>query len=134
VSILQKLDLSLKGTQAIILAPTRQIYEVVIALGDYMGITSLACVGGTSVREDIAKLREGTQIIVGTPGRVFDMVKRGALHTDIIRVLCLDEADERLSKGFKNQIYEVFQLFPADTQVTLFSTTMPLLCHNAHRT
>jgi translation initiation factor 4A len=90
-----------------------------------MDVQSLACVGGTNVREDMAKLRDGIQIVVGTPGRAFDMIKRGALRTDGIKILCLDEADEMLSQGFKDQIYEVFQLLPPDTQVTLFSATMP---------
>jgi len=129
VSILQRLDADIKGTQAVILAPTRelalQIHKVVVALGDYMGVTSLACVGGTNVREDMTKLRDGVQIVVGTPGRVFDMIKRQALRTDSIKVLCLDEADEMLSQGFKDQIYEIFQMLPPDTQVTLFSATMP---------
>jgi translation initiation factor 4A len=127
--MLQRLDPQSKTTQALILAPTRelalQIHKVVVALGDYMELQSLACVGGTNVREDMTKLREGIHIVVGTPGRAFDMIKRGALRTDSIKILCLDEADEMLSQGFKDQIYEVFQLLPNDTQVTLFSATMP---------
>jgi len=130
VSILEKLDSNIKGTQALILAPTRelalQIHKVVVALGDYMNIQSLACVGGTNVREDMAKLREGIQIVVGTPGRALDMIKRNALKTDSIKIMCLDEADEMLSQGFKDQIYEIFQLLPGDTQVALFSATMPV--------
>jgi len=123
------LDMSIKGTQALILAPTRelaqQIQKVVIALGDYMNIECHACVGGTNVREDMAKLQEGVQVVVGTPGRVFDMINRRALRTDNIKIFCLDEADEMLSRGFKDQIYEVFQLLPQDTQVVLLSATMP---------
>lgn len=129
ISILQKLDPEVKGTQALILAPTRelaqQIQKVVIALGDYMNIECHACVGGTNVREDMAKLQEGVQVVVGTPGRVFDMINRRALRTDHIKIFCLDEADEMLSRGFKDQIYEVFQLLPQDTQVVLLSATMP---------
>ena len=129
ISILQQLDLSIKGTQALILAPTRelaqQIQKVVIALGDYMNIECHACVGGTNVREDMAKLQEGVQVVVGTPGRVFDMINRRALRTDHIKIFCLDEADEMLSRGFKDQIYEIFQLLPQDTQVVLLSATMP---------
>ena len=129
ISILQKLDMSIKGTQALILAPTRelaqQIQKVVVALGDYMNIECHACVGGTNVREDMAKLQEGVHIVVGTPGRVFDMINRRALRTDTIKIFCLDEADEMLSRGFKDQIYEVFQLLPQDTQVVLLSATMP---------
>lgn len=123
------MDSNYKGTQALILAPTRelalQIHKVVVALGDYMNVSSLACVGGTAVREDIARLQSGVQVVVGTPGRAFDMIKRGALKTDGIKIMCLDEADEMLSQGFKDQIYEVFQLLPGDTQVALFSATMP---------
>jgi len=129
ISILQKLDLSVKGTQALILAPTRelaqQIQKVVVALGDYMNTECHACVGGTNVREDMAKLQEGVQIVVGTPGRVYDMINRRAFRTDSIKIFCLDEADEMLSRGFKDQIYEVFQLLPQDTQVVLLSATMP---------
>ena len=102
--------MSIKGTQALILAPTRelaqQIQKVVIALGDYMSIECHACVGGTNVREDMAKLQEGVHVVVGTPGRVFDMINRRAFRTDHIKIFCLDEADEMLSRGFKDQIYE----------------------------
>ena len=102
--------MSIKGTQALILAPTRelaqQIQKVVIALGDYMNIECHACVGGTNVREDMAKLQEGVHVVVGTPGRVYDMINRRAFRTDNIKIFCLDEADEMLSRGFKDQIYE----------------------------
>jgi translation initiation factor 4A len=117
ISILQQIDVNLKATQA--------LQKVVIALGDYMNIECHPCVGGTNVREDMAKLQEGVQVVVGTPGRVFDMINRRALKTDHIKIFCLDEADEMLSRGFKDQIYEVFQLLPQDTQVVLLSATMP---------
>ena len=129
ISILQRLDMSIKGTQALILAPTRelaqQIQKVVIALGDYMNVECHACIGGTNVREDMQKLQEGCHVVVGTPGRVFDMINRRALRTDNVKIFCLDEADEMLSRGFKDQIYEVFQHLPQDTQVVLLSATMP---------
>ncbi|KAG7450144.1 DEAD-domain-containing protein [Guyanagaster necrorhizus] len=129
VSLLQKVDVDLQATQAIILAPTRelaaQIHTVVVALGDYTDVTSLACVGGTSIREDMAKLRDGVQIVVGTPGRVLDIIRRGLLNTSAVKVLCIDEADEMLSQGFTTQIYDTFQLLPNDIQVALFSATMP---------
>ncbi|KAH9953306.1 P-loop containing nucleoside triphosphate hydrolase protein [Russula dissimulans] len=129
ISILQKLDFSIKGTQALILAPTRelaqQIQKVVIALGDYMNVECHPCIGGTNVREDMSKLQEGVHVVVGTPGRVYDMINRRALRTDNIKLFCLDEADEMLSRGFKDQIYEVFQLLPQETQVVLLSATMP---------
>lgn len=64
--------------------------------------------------------------VVGTPGRVYDMIQRGALHLDNCRLFCLDEADEMLSRGFKDQIYDVFRYLPESVQVALFSATMPM--------
>ena len=127
ISILQKIDFSIKSTQALILAPTRelaqQIQKIIVDLGDYMDAECLACVGGNNVRDDMAKLRDGIQVVVGTPDRVFDMIKRGALRTDTIKLLCLDEADEIIFQGFKDQIYELFQYIPRNTQVVLSATT-----------
>lgn len=85
-----------------------------------------ACVGGTAVRDDIRTLQNGVHIVVGTPGRVYDMISRGALRLDRVGLFVLDEADEMLSRGFKDQIYDVFQYLPERVQVALFSATMPL--------
>lgn len=127
--MLQKIDTSKRECQALILAPTRelahQIQKVVLALGDYMNAECHTCIGGTNVRDDMTKLQSGIQVVVGTPGRVFDMINRGALRPDSIKMFILDEADEMLSRGFKSQIYDVFQLLPADVQVVLLSATMP---------
>lgn len=76
-----------------------------------------ACVGGTAVRDDIRTLQNGVHIVVGTPGRVFDMINRGALRLDRVGLFVLDEADEMLSRGFKDQIYDVFQYLPERVQV-----------------
>jgi translation initiation factor 4A len=103
-----------------------QIQKVLMSLGDYMNVESHACIGGTSVREDIARLEQGVQVVVGTPGRVFDLTNRGALKPNHIKMFVLDEADEMLSGGFKKQIYDVFQLLPGSTQVVLLSATMPV--------
>lgn len=73
----------------------------------------------------MAKLQEGAHVVVGTPGRVFDMINRRALKTDNMKIFCLDEADEMLARGFREQIYDVFQLLPQETQVVLLSATMP---------
>jgi translation initiation factor 4A len=129
ISILQKLDMDFKDCQALILAPTRelaqQIQKVVLALGDYMGVTCHACIGGTNVRDDIKRLEGGVQIVVGTPGRVYDMLNRSALRSKSIKMFVLDEADEMLSRGFKEQIYDVFTTMPQNVQVILLSATMP---------
>lgn len=112
------------------LAPTRelaqQIQKVMIAIGDYMKVKIHACVGGTAVREDIAALREGVHVVVGTPGRVYDMINRGVLRLRNLKLFVLDEADQMLDRGFKDQIYDIFSCgLPKDTQVALFSATMP---------
>jgi translation initiation factor 4A len=129
ISILQKIDININQVQALILAPTRelaqQIQKVVIALGDFMNVECHACIGGTNVRDDMKKLEGGVHVVVGTPGRVFDMINRRAFRTDQVKMFVLDEADEMLSRGFKEQIYDVFQLLPASTQVVLLSATMP---------
>ncbi len=129
ISILQSIDENLRETQALILAPTRelaqQIQKVVIALGDYLGTQCHACIGGTNVRDDMKRLENGAQIVVGTPGRVYDMIQRGALKAQTIRMFVLDEADEMLSRGFKDQIYDVFKFLSSKVQVVLLSATMP---------
>jgi ATP-dependent RNA helicase len=84
-----------------------------------------ACIGGTNVRDDIRSLEAGVHIVVGTPGRVYDMINRRALKPEDIALFVLDEADEMLSRGFKDQIYEVFRYLDSKVQVGLFSATMP---------
>lgn len=101
ISVLQKIDPELKQCQALILAPTRelaqQIQKVVVAIGDFMNIECHACIGGTSVRDDMKALQDGPQVVVGTPGRVHDMIQRRFLKTDGMKMFVLDEADEMLS-------------------------------------
>ncbi|ETW83708.1 hypothetical protein HETIRDRAFT_380913 [Heterobasidion irregulare TC 32-1] len=129
ISILQSIDISVRETQALVLSPTRelatQIQSVVLALGDYMNVQCHACIGGTSIGEDIRKLEYGQHIVSGTPGRVFDMIRRRSLRTRNIKMLVLDEADELLNKGFKDQIYDVYRYLPPATQVVLLSATLP---------
>jgi translation initiation factor 4A len=90
-----------------------------------MGAKCHACIGGTRVRDDIETLKSGVHVVVGTPGRVYDMLCRRVLKADHIKVFVLDEADEMLSRGFKDQIYDIFQVLPSKVQVGLFSATMP---------
>lgn len=127
--ILNNLDYNLLECQALVLAPTRelaqQIEKVMRALGDYLQVKCHACVGGTSVREDARILSAGVHVVVGTPGRVYDMLRRRCLRADSIKMFVLDEADEMLSRGFKDQIYDIFQLLPPKLQVGVFSATLP---------
>merc|ERR1712203_1008769 len=129
IGALQRIEYEKKDCQALILAPTRelaqQIQKVVLALGDYLKIRCHACIGGTSVRDDIERLREGQHAVVGTPGRVLDMISKRHFRVDALQVFVLDEADEMLSRGFKDQIYDIFKTLPPNVQVCLFSATMP---------
>jgi len=129
IGSLQRMDFGNRVCQALILAPTRelaqQIHKVVLALGDYLQVKCHACIGGTSVRDDIDKLREGQHVVVGTPGRVYDMLSKRHLRIDDLLTFVCDEADEMLSRGFKDQIYDIFKTLPPNVQVCLFSATMP---------
>lgn len=129
IALLQRLDLDNSETQAIILSPTRELamqnFTVLRALGDHLGVKAHTCVGGTSVQVDRQALRAGVQVVVGTPGRVFDLINRQTLRTDSVHMLVLDEADEMLSKGFQEQIQEIMTKLPGRTQIGLFSATMP---------
>ncbi|KRY22250.1 Eukaryotic initiation factor 4A-III [Trichinella patagoniensis] len=138
IGLLQVIDTQLRETQALVLAPTRelaqQIQKVVLALGDRMNVQAHACIGGTNVGEDIRKLDYGQHVVVGTPGRVFDMITRQNLRTDSLKVFVMDEADEMLTKGnellylilgFKDQIYDIYRFLPPGIQVVVISATLP---------
>ena len=136
IGVLQRLELgpaAPRHPQAVLLAPTRELAEqitrVVRALGTHLPQLHVhMCIGGTSVRSDIETLRSRTNpvhVVVGTPGRVNDMIRRNALRLDNVRVFVLDEADEMLSRGFQEQIYDIFKYLPTDVQVAIFSATLP---------
>jgi len=129
IGILQQIDTSVLECQALILAPTRelaqQIQKVVHSLGIYMKANCHSCIGGTRVSHDIEKLQEGVHVVVGTPGRVYDMLCRNVLRPHTIKVFILDEADDMLSRGFRDQIYAIFTTLPRNVNVGLFSATMP---------
>ena len=129
IGALSRVDAKQLVTQVIVLAPTRelasQISRVIGTLGDYMNLRILTCIGGKSVGDDLRKLESGVHVVVGTPGRVYDMCKRGALKTKHVKMMILDEADEMLSQGFKESMYDIYRFLPADTQVVLVSATLP---------
>ncbi|KAF9955625.1 translation initiation factor eIF4A [Mortierella alpina] len=129
ISILQQLNYSNPQCQALILVPTRelahQIERVILTLGEYLNVECRACIGGTRMQDDIDRLSKGVQVVVGTPGRVHDMIRRRVLKTNAIQKFVLDEADEMLSRGFRDIIRDIFQLLPATVQAVLVSATMP---------
>ena len=131
IGSLQQIDLTSRTTQVLILAPTfelvKQISNVVTSLGSAMeGLVIKTLVGGTSVSDDARDLNVNCpHVVVGTAGRVYDMIRRRNLLTGSIKLFVLDEADEMLSKGFKEQIYDIFKHFSDNVQVALFSATLP---------
>jgi ATP-dependent RNA helicase len=129
LALCQMLDTNTREIQALVLSPTRELAtqteKTALALGNFMNVQVHACIGGRSIGDDIRKLDHGVHIVSGTPGRVFDMIKRRNLRTRNIKALILDEADEMLNKGFKEQIYDVYRYLPPETQVVLVSATLP---------
>lgn len=132
IGSLCRVDPALQGVQVIVLVPTReladQIKKVATAISSfYLKPDAVyAATGGTPVREDVKAIEKGAQFVVGTPGRIFDLINRGALKTQHVRVLILDEADQMLEDRFKEQIFCILQMgFPDQTRVALFSATMP---------
>ena len=129
IGALQKVDESKQETQILILAPTHelahQIYEVAVELSNYMDILIMKCVGGTNVTECRRDLDKNPHIIIGTPGRVLDMIQKKYLYTSNINTLIFDEADETLSYGFKMTIYNIIRTIPQTAQICLFSATIP---------
>jgi translation initiation factor 4A len=130
IGALSRIDESIKKPQVLILVHVRelaiQITSVASALGEKMGVKVLCAVGGNPLRDDIRMLENGCQFVVGTPGRVYDLVSRNALDRSEIRVLILDEADQMLDDLFYKQVMCILEKgFPEKTRVALFSATMP---------
>ncbi|EPS60784.1 hypothetical protein M569_14017 [Genlisea aurea] len=129
LAVCQIVDTRSSEVQALILSPTRELAaqteKVILAIGDFINVQAHSCIGGKNLGEDIRKLEHGVQVVSGTPGRVCDMIKRRTLRTRAIKLLILDESDEMLSRGFKDQIYDVYRYLPPELQVVLISATLP---------
>ena len=130
ISSLQILEEKTSETQVVVLSPTRELAEqtqkVVQSLGDYMNVKCHAATGGKKLELDIRAMESNqAQIVSGTPGRVYDLIQRQALKTKALKALIIDEADEMLNRGFKNQIY-IYRYLPPHTQVVLVSATLPV--------
>lgn len=128
--ILQQIDVNSKETQAIILSPTRelavQIGKNIQEFAKYLkGVNVTTVYGGANIDEQIRSLKKGSQIVVGTPGRTVDLIKRRALKLGSIRWVVLDEADEMLNMGFKDELDKVLDVTPEEKQTLLFSATFP---------
>lgn len=129
ISLLQTIDFENKTPQGLIILPTRelaiQVTNVINSIGSYCNINVHTCIGGQNVRSDEEKLRQGVHIVVGTPGRIYHMIKDRIIGLNNMKLLIIDEADAMLEKGFKDQLYEIFNLgFPETMQISLFSATL----------
>ncbi len=130
IPLIQMADPSIKKTQAIILSPTRelaiQVADELRKLAKYMhGIKVLPVYGGQEITKQIRSLKGGTQIIVGTPGRIMDHLRRRTIKTEFVKTIVLDEADEMLNMGFIDDIKTILEYVPKNRQTVLFSATMP---------
>jgi ATP-dependent RNA helicase DeaD len=129
VPILSKIDTSSRATQALVLAPTRelalQVAEAFSRYGANLPINVLPIYGGASYTTQLAGLKRGAQVVVGTPGRVIDHIERGTLDLSHVDYLVLDEADEMLTMGFAEDVERILSETPEYKQVALFSATMP---------
>ena len=130
IPLLEKLEPKNKKLQAVVLCPTRelaiQVAEEIRNLAKYMhGIKVLPIYGGQEIVTQIRSLKSGTQLIIGTPGRVMDHMRRKTIKMDEVSTIVLDEADEMLNMGFREDIETILEGVPEDRQTVLFSATMP---------
>ncbi|WP_205745906.1 DEAD/DEAH box helicase [Egibacter rhizosphaerae] len=129
IPLLQRIDPEARTPRALVVVPTRelclQVYEDLARAGAGRGITPVAIFGGRAIEPQAQALRDGAQVVVGTPGRLLDLMSRGALTLRDVRGLVLDEADEMLDMGFLPDVEQLVQACPTDRQTLLFSATMP---------
>jgi ATP-dependent RNA helicase DeaD len=129
IPIVEKVDPSLGHVQALVLTPTRelcvQVTEEIRRLGVFRNVGAVAIYGGSSMERQIAGLKRGTPVVVGTPGRVLDLIRRGELRLDQVRTVILDEADRMLDMGFIVDVETILSRCPRQRQTALFSATMP---------
>jgi translation initiation factor 4A len=131
IGALSRINIAENSNQVLIMAPThelaQQIASVINSLSAMMpGIRIKTIIGGSSIDEDASEMRETPpHIIVGCPGRIYDMIRRRHINASKLKLVVLDEADEMLSSGFKEQVYNIFQYLNKNVQLALFSATLP---------
>ncbi len=127
--ILERIDVNQKAVQAVVLAPTRELaIQVHSAISEFVGserLKILAIYGGQSIDRQMMQLKRGVHVVVGTPGRIIDLLDRGCLKLDQVKWFVLDEADEMLSMGFIDDVEKILSRAPSERQTALFSATMP---------
>ena len=130
IGSLCNIDSSKKGVQLLIILPTHelvnQVYEVMNEIAKYLQLDIVKLIGGTPIFNSVRELENNPQIVIGSPGRILDMIQRGNLKLLTLKMLILYEADEILSYGFKETIYNIIIKIPKNTQICLFSATLPV--------
>lgn len=129
IPLLSKIEKDNKAVQALILAPTRelalQVSQEINRLAKYKNVEAIAIYGGEDIGKQIRGLKKNPQIVVATPGRFMDHMRRNTINLANIQTVILDEADEMLSMGFIEDIETILQEVPSERQTLLFSATMP---------
>jgi ATP-dependent RNA helicase DeaD len=129
IPIVEKIDPASDHVQALILTPTRelcvQVTDEISRIGQFRGVRTVAIYGGSSMDRQVEALKRGTQVVIGTPGRVLDLIRRGELRLDRVHTVILDEADRMLDMGFIVDVETILARCPRDRQTALFSATMP---------
>lgn len=129
IPMIERIDPKLRKVQGLVVAPTRelaiQVAEEINRISRFVGIRALAIYGGQHMDRQIRALKDGPQIVVATPGRLLDHMRRRTIRTDQVRVAVLDEADEMLNMGFIDDIRDILKGIPEERQTLLFSATMP---------
>lgn len=130
IPIIERLDPDNKNVQAIVLSPTRELAiqtaeEFSLLMKYKKGLTVVPIYGGQPIDRQLRALKGNVQVVIGTPGRVIDHIKRGTLRLDSVKMFVLDEADQMLDMGFREDIEDIIRVTPKDRQTILFSATMP---------
>ena len=129
IPIVEKIDPSATHVQALVLTPTRelcvQVTEEIARIGQFRNVRTVAIYGGSSMDKQIEGLKRGAQVVIGTPGRVLDLIRRGELRLDRVHTVILDEADRMLDMGFIVDVETILARSPRQRQTALFSATMP---------
>lgn len=129
IPVLERCDSSKDELQALIIVPTRELAlqtsQICIELSKYIGCKVMVTTGGTSLKDDIMRLDETVHVIIATPGRILDLMKKDLVKCNKCGILVLDEADKLLSKDFKNMLENIISFLPIDRQILLYSATFP---------
>lgn len=129
IGSLQVIDEKLPEVQAIIVSHTHELAEqtqnVINGIGSYLGLKTTLCIGGQSLRHSIKEIKNGAQVVSGTPGRLIHMIESGLIKLDHLKVVIIDEADELLSEGFMEQLEVIIKSIPSTSQICIFSATIP---------